>query len=119
MTFGQFRSEMPLVRTRIEPLGFLNISVGLHINANVPNVFVMYFLGEAEEQCSTQVSCYPSNDAEDSNVLGSDGPVSTFLNDLSRLRKLAFVLPFNIVDIGPGPIVVLCLVRKSVLCIII
>ena len=149
-TIGHYRASMPLIRTRIEPLGFICVSVGIALNTSIDNVFAMYFQGaehlaplsqlgfdlndgtfaaaeqevkarrksvDSDSKNSDSSSFIMSNaplDGNDSNtsnnLLNNNGPVDLLLTNTTNLKDVVTFLPFNLVDIGLGPVLIICLV---------
>jgi hypothetical protein len=135
-TFGQYRAADPVTRPRLAPLGFLCVSVGIHMNRTIPNVFALYFQGgEHQEPLVPSLWVEPSGrnqmvrsrDSGEStsgltggfeptdngpgfNLLYVGGPVDLLVEKAARVGSFFNILPFNVADIGPGPILVLVLI---------
>lgn len=137
--FGQYRATDPVTRPRLAPLGFLCVSVGIHLNRSIPNVFALYFQGgehldprapnlwvEPGADRGSKLSIREGSDAPGTipkpgleggsgdkagfNLLYSGGPVELLLENSARVHGFFNVLPFDLADVGPGPILVLVLI---------
>lgn len=70
-TTGHYRAAHPIVRTRIVPLGFLCVSVDVTLNANIPNVFMLYFQGAEHEDPLAPNLWVEQSDGSDSSATAS------------------------------------------------